>query len=196
MQLKPFIKQALFPIKRSIIKGVRFVMEKEKDFRKELAIDQYNLSEEWLDQALKYAEWAEEAVDASFEYDKAKEKFELTRAEIEKEIREDPGRFGLIKATEGAITNAILNDPRYQESSSMLLETKRNWKIMEIAREAFEHRKKALEKLTDLYLNKYYAEPYIPKAAKNIAEGETRTALTQDLNTSMGAKTKLSRREG
>lgn len=167
----------------------------EKDFRKELAIDQYNLDREWIDQSLKYAEWAESAVDASFEYDKAKEKFDLTRAEIEKEVRDDPGRFGLAKATEGAITNALLNDPRYQESSSMLLEAKRNWKIMEIAREAFEHRKKALEKLTDLYLSKYYAEPYISNAAKNVAEGETKVALAQNLNDSMVKKTKLLRKE-
>ena len=76
--------------------------------------------------------------------------------------------------TEGSIQNTILRQQLYMEASEAFLLASKNAKILNIAREAFEHRKKALEKITDLYISGYWADPKIKKEVKEGMDSNTR----------------------
>jgi len=163
-------------------------------FKEDLAIDQFRLDYEWKRQASLFAEWGEKEAEAQFERDKLREKLDLTKAELDIAIRSNPTSFGLDKITEGAIQSKILQQPEYQEANEKYLQSVRDAKVMGVAKEAFEHRKKGLEKMTDLYLANYYAEPYIRKEAKEKIENESQKGAVQALNESMKSKNRLARR--
>jgi hypothetical protein len=137
-----------------------------ESYKKDLQIDKYQLDNAWISQPLLFCEWAEKAVEASFERDKAKEQLELTRAELDGKIRSNPSDYGLEKVTESAVSNAIIQDPIYKKANSYFLESVKNAKILDVARESFDHKKKSLEKLTDLFLAGYWAEPKIKTEIK------------------------------
>ncbi len=166
------------------------------NYKEDLVIDQFSLDKEWRQQSLLYAHWAEKAVDASFEYDKAKERLDVTRAELDMNIRKDPLSFGIEKVTEGSIQSTIIGNAIFQEASNKLFETKRDAKLLEVARDSFEHRKRALEKLTDLFLSKYYSEPYVSEPAKKLVEGQSKEGTQNALNESMKGRKLLRRSEG
>jgi hypothetical protein len=127
-------------------------------YKEDLEIDKFALDKEWEKQASLYCEWGEKEVEAQFNKDKLKEQLDLTRAEVDGEIRKSAARSN-IKITEAAISAEILKSRDYQKANNDYLEAIRDAKIFGIAKEAFEHKKKALEKLTDLFLAGYWAEP-------------------------------------
>jgi hypothetical protein len=165
------------------------------DFKKDLEIDQFSLDSEWRDQPLRYAEWAEKAVDASFQYDKAKERLDVARADLDQKIRKEPAKYGIEKFTEGAVSAAIANNKDFQKQNEEVLEAKRNKMLLDIAPIAFEHRKRALEKLTDLFLSKYYAEPYVSNNAKTVVEKQSETGAHNALKESMNKRKLLRHKE-
>jgi len=138
-------------------------------YKKDLVIDKFNLDDAWEDQALKFCEWAEKAVEAAFERDKAKENLDVVRAELDGKIRSNAIEAGE-KITETAISNKIILDKKYQEANQQVIDAMRNVGILNVAREAFDHRKKALEKLTDLHLSSYWSEPKEGKITKEVRE--------------------------
>ena len=152
-------------------------------YQEELEIDQYALEEAWLGQAGRYAKWAEEAVNASYETDKLREDLDLKRAELDGKIRNDPASYGIAKITESAISAAILMNAEYQEASNKVLESSRNAKILSVARDAFEHRKKALEKLTDLFLASYWADKVPEKKIEKAAEANSDNQFQESMKT-------------
>ena len=167
-----------------------------ENFKQDLEIDQYSLDKEWMQQAILYAWWATKAVDAAFEYDKAKERLDVTKAELDMNIRKDPSSFGIEKMTEGAIQSTIIGHAIYQEDNNKLLEAKRDAKLLDVARDSFDHRRRALEKLTDLFLSKYYSEPYVSEPAKKMVEGQAKDGAQNALKESMKGRKLLRRSEG
>lgn len=127
-------------------------------YKEDLEINKFALDQEWEKQASLYCEWGEKEVEAQFNRDKLKEQLDLTRAEVDGKIRLMAARNN-IKTTEAAISSEILKDANYQKANNDYLEAIKQAKIFGVAKEAFEHKKKALEKLTDLFLAGYWAEP-------------------------------------
>lgn len=143
-------------------------------YKEDLEIDKDNLDEAWQYQALKFAHWAEKEVEALSQRDKAKEQLELMRANLDSHIRKNPNSYFLEKVTESAIQNIILQNENYQKANNAYLDAVRQAKIFGVAREAFDHRKKALEKLTDLFLSQYWAEPREGRITKKVMEEKGR----------------------
>jgi len=150
-------------------------------YREDIIIDKFSLDREWMNQPVLFMEWAEKSVEAQFERDKAKEKLDLVRAQIDNEIRVEIAQENK-KMTEGAIQAEILQDERYQEANSIYLESVRTAKIMDVAREAFDHRKRALEKITDLWIQGYWADPKIRKEATDRVSSEAQASHRDVLN--------------
>jgi hypothetical protein len=125
-------------------------------FKEDLKIDKYSLDEEWIKQPSLFLEWAEKVVDAQTERDKTKDQLDLIKAELDAEIRADPKRFNLDKLTEAAVSNAIIQAEKFRAAQLVQFEKVRSVRVLEVAKEAFEHKKKALENLTQLYLSGYY----------------------------------------
>jgi len=176
---------------------------KNKNYKEDLSINQDALDVEWKKQPILFAEWAEEAVNAQYDRDKAKEKLDLIRAEADTEIRRLAVKEGE-KLTEGAITSKILQSKKYQEHLENFLQKTKTAKIFDIARDAFEHRKRALENITQLFLSNYYAETYVPKGAKKAVQqtdqNNSQKALSESMNNreppEAPKRTLLRRKEG
>jgi len=126
-------------------------------YKDELTIDKHNLDVEWINQSKVFAEWGEELVYAQERTDKAKANLDLIKAQTDSKIRAN--NIGG-KTTESQILNMIIQDSEYQKAIVEHIEAKKQEGIIEIARKAFEfQRNKALDRLTDLFLSNYWAEP-------------------------------------
>lgn len=157
----------------------------ERSYIDEVKIDKYALDEEWLHHSAVFMKWAEKASDATYARDKAKERLEFVEAELDAEIRS--GWNGLCpdqKQTEGGITAWIRRNPTYREAVESLNTATRTMNIMAAAKTAFEHRKKALEKLTELFMAGHYSRPVISEQSKYQAEKahETRSSAALAAN--------------
>jgi len=126
-------------------------------YKDELTIDKHNLDVEWINQSKVFAKWGEELVYAQERTDKAKANLDLIKAQTDSKIRAN--NIGS-KITESQILNMIIQDSEYQKAIVEHIEAKKQEGIIEIARKAFEfQRNKALDRLTDLFLSNYWAEP-------------------------------------
>ncbi len=135
-------------------------------YKEDLTIDKHSLDSEWERQALLYMKWAEEYADAVLVRDRAKELVELVQAELYKKIVESYIKEGEKKPTEGAITNITIGKTKFKDAMNQYLESKRDAENLAGAKEGMQHKKKAIEGLTHLWLGGYYAEPKIPAEAK------------------------------
>jgi hypothetical protein len=140
---------------------------KKTEYTNDLSIDRDKLEEEWEDQALLFMKWGERCVEALYTRDQLKEKLDWTKADIDDEIRNDPGAFGFDKKpTETAISSQVQLNKRFIKATDDYLKAKKDVGILQVAKEAMEHKKKALEAETSLWIGNYYSDPKIPERAK------------------------------
>jgi len=154
----------------------------EHNYREDVKIDKFALDEELLQHPAKYMMYAELAADAVFARDKAKEKLEFIEAELDSECRAHwdalcPG----IKITNDGITAWIRQQPVRREAVNDLNVATRNMNLMTAAKEAFQHRKKSLEGLKELYLAGYFSRPVIPEESRYKAEQAREAASSEAL---------------
>ena len=95
--------------------------------------------------------------------DIAKEKLDLTKAELDKEIRMHPESFDIAKITEAAVTAAIISHSKYKEANRNYLDAKYESDVSSAAVRAIDARKDALENLVRLHGQQYFAGPKIPR---------------------------------
>lgn len=119
-------------------------------------IDQHRLDYEWLRQPQMYVNISLELAEARSELDTAKNQISVTEAELDRDIRINPSKYGIDKLTEGAIKAAILTAKKMKVAQAAFLEAKYEVDMMQAAQTALEHRKEALKHLTTLFLNEYY----------------------------------------
>ena len=141
-------------------------MSEEINYQLDLAIDPYQLEEEWLTQPGLYMKYAALASEAQRENDLSKEAAEVVRAVIDNEIRRDPVKYfcpkdksGEPKPTESWISNTIILQASYKEAIQQSIETKHRASVLAAAVRAFDHRKKALEMEVQLWLGGYFSVP-------------------------------------
>lgn len=125
-----------------------------------LEIDPLRLDEEWVGQPKLYLHYAKELADARRDLDLAKNELELTRAELDADIRADPSQYEFDgKPTEKAIEACILCQKRYKKANEEVISAKHAVDVFAAMVTALDHRKRALENLVDLHGQGYFAEP-------------------------------------
>jgi hypothetical protein len=139
----------------------------ELDYEKDVSIDPNALDVEILDQARWMLRYCKHAENAKKEMDWAKERLDVKRAELDKDVRTNPDKYDIGKITESAINNAIVLHPDYQALSSAYIEAKYEAGMASAAVRAFDQRKTALENLVKLHAAQYFAGPRVPR---NLAE--------------------------
>ena len=107
---------------------------------------------------------------------------------MDKAIRLDPGRFGVVKVTEGVVEKTITLQDSYQEIVGKVIQAKHQLDIITAVVDAMEHRKKALENLVYLQGQSYYAEPVVKDRA-------TREEMEERQKKQARNKTKLERKQ-
>lgn len=154
----------------------------QTDYETDVVIDESALDVEWLEQPRLMMKYARKAAEARRKMDEAKENVEYIRAELDKEIRQDPDKFGIAKISETAIQNTILMEDSYRKASAEFAKHRFEADISRGAVSAFEHRRDALENLVRLHGQQYFAGPRVPR---NLTE--EREAKQADTNQRIGA---------
>lgn len=153
-------------------------------------LDPNHLDDEWLSQPKIYYEQAVRLADARAEHEKAKSAHDVAKndrddvaAELDLKIRKDPITYGLEKVTEPAIDKCVRLQPEFKEGTKEIYRSKDriNKAAAEVGQlealvSALDHRKKALEKLVELWMANYFSMPKEPKnAVGRMTEVEKRT---------------------
>lgn len=129
-------------------------------FKEDMVIDKNKLDDEWEQQPLKVEKWGCRLVEAQEARDILKDKLELLYASIGGLIRARPEDYGLKdKPTEGAIAGTIIKNKEYRALKEEVRIAEREVASITIVMRVLEHRKRALEKLQDLFFSGYWATP-------------------------------------
>lgn len=122
-------------------------------------IDKFNLDEELVKHPQLFYLYSEAYSKAQMETQKAKDSWELRKAELELEIKDDPGKFGLKKDTESIVKAKLMTMQEIKKLYEIYLAKLGVERILSKAERAFEHRKKSLEGLVSLQVQNYYSQP-------------------------------------
>jgi hypothetical protein len=114
--------------------------------------------------------YSRKLAEAKLERDLHKEALEFTRADLDRKIREDPDKYGLVKVTESALSSTILLNEKYQEKSSNFHDANFEVNLLQGVVNAVEQRKSALENLVRLHGQNYFSGPSVPHDLSELRE--------------------------
>jgi hypothetical protein len=121
--------------------------------------------------------------------DHARVNLDLVKAELDKEIRTNPEKFGIEKVTEAAVTHTIISQGKYKESQEELMQAEYESNIASAAVNAFNARKVALENLVKLYGQQYFAGPKMPRdLSYEVANFEKQKEANRKVGEAMGRR--------
>lgn len=128
-------------------------------FKDDIKISIYQLDKAAIEQPELYEEWSRQWADAVFQRDSLKEQLTVKKAEIDEQIRLAPGKFGWVQEkspTEAWIAQKVILNLEIRELNDKLIQAQYDVNIMSSAKEAIEHRGKAMSILTELYKGNYF----------------------------------------
>jgi hypothetical protein len=126
----------------------------------DLIIDSSKLDEEWERQPILFMQYADSLADAEKKRNEVSDELDYLKSKIDLSIRSGqyPDAEGL-KLTEKLIESLVSNDSEIVKKKEELNKAKYEYLVLKGAVEAFSQRKKALEKLVDLFVFGYNASP-------------------------------------
>jgi len=133
------------------------------DYERDMYIDCDSLDVEWLEQSMLMMRYSTYEADKEREKDLAKEALDLVKADLDRNIRENPDKYGIAKPTETAISNTIISQEEYKEAYHKFLNIQYEYNIAKSATRAVAQRKDALENLVRLHGQQYFAGPRVPR---------------------------------
>jgi hypothetical protein len=169
-------------------------MSKLSDFKEAIKIDPLQLDKAVLIQADLVVEWSELWAEATRDRDRLKERINIVRAECDKDIRSNPKKFGWEDAkspTEGFINANIPLHPKMKEVNEELIDLQYDVNIYSIAREALDHRKRAVTILMELYKSDYYSSNPRMTGYENSVSKENTKAQNEALSASPRLKKRV-----
>jgi len=145
--------------------------------KEDFQIDEHSLDKEWVNQPRLYHKYAEAAADARRDMDEARNILEITKAEINKEVRTNPEKFGLKKkVTELAVAAAVSAATEVRDAEQEVIDARHRYDVLQAAVYALDHRKRALQGLVALFMANYFSTPRAPEGAKEEMEQVTERA--------------------
>lgn len=133
------------------------------DYEQDVSINPDALDIEWLEQPRLMVKYAQLATQAKLKADRAKERLEVVKAELDKDIRTSPEKYDIAKLTESVVANTILLQPAYQAASEEYIRLNYEAALARYAVEAINMKKEALENLVKLHGMQYFAGPSTPR---------------------------------
>ena len=92
------------------------------NYEQDLAIDPDSLDTEWLEQPRLMLRYAKHASKMKMEVERAKERLDIIKADLDKKIRVVLQEFGIVKLTESVITSTIITQVKFKEGNEEYLE--------------------------------------------------------------------------
>jgi hypothetical protein len=166
---------------------------RESNYAEDIRIDETVLDIEWLEQPALMFKYAKLTAEAKQVLDKAKDKVDYVRAELDSKIRRDPKEYDLEKVTEGAVMNTIILQEEFIEAQQAYLDAKFNFDIVRGAAEAISARKDALENMVKLYGMQYFAGPRVPHDLTDMRKRKAEVNETKAANKIAGKLRKKER---
>lgn len=133
------------------------------DYKDDITIDETALDVEWLDQPSKMVKYGQAAAQAKMEAELVKERLDVLKAQLDRDIRAGPEAFGIAKITESAVTATITTHPDYQAATQELIAAQYELAMAQVAVRAIDARRSALENLVRLHGQQYFAGPSVPR---------------------------------
>lgn len=133
------------------------------NFEEDVVVNQYELDKEWVHQPLLMIAYGQSEARAKLASDMSKERVEVIRASLSKNIRENPQAYDLSKVTETAIENNIQVSDEYLDAVQKMLDARYEYELARAATTAIATKKEALENLVKLYGMQYFADPVANK---------------------------------
>lgn len=122
-------------------------------------VDENDLEREWIEHPRAYHHHALLLAEARNKVAEAKAEFELVQAELDHKVRLHPDNYGLEKLTEKVVEAAVLRQPEYQVAQQVFLRARYDESVVQAAVDALDHKRTALSRLVELYLNDYNSQP-------------------------------------
>lgn len=136
----------------------------ELDYQRDLRIDESALDVECLNQPMLMMKYSKELASAEREVSRLKEKRDVIKAELDRDIRSNPLSFQVkVKLTEDVVKNTILLCEEYQQIATELIDAQYEARMAEGAVKAVQQRKDELQDLVKLHGQRYFAGPNIPR---------------------------------
>lgn len=142
-------------------------------YEDDMHIDENALDVEFLEQPTLMARYARLLAEARRDRDLAKEALDLTKAEINLDIRDNPDKYNLTKITVDAVEACVLMEDSYKEAVKEYNDANYEVNVLQGVVNAVEHRKSALENLVKLHGQQYFAGPKIPHDLTELREQRT-----------------------
>ena len=136
------------------------------DYAEDLKINKFDLETEWLNQPSLYFHYSKLAIDAKLEVDQAKEDLEFTKADLNLNIRSNPGNYNVEKVTNESVAAAMVCDVEYETRVREYNEARHAYETINAAVRAMEQRKSALENLVRLQLSGIHSTPKVDGATQ------------------------------
>ena len=134
--------------------------EKETTLKEDMLLDVRDLDRAALDQTIIFKKWAEKWASAVYERDKVKDKIKAKRADLAKQIRANPDKFGGQdgkKISESWLNSMLDYHDNILSLEEELTNAQYNMSMMQIAKEDCEQRSRSINQLIDLYKGQYFA---------------------------------------
>ena len=133
------------------------------NYEQDMTIDPDALDVEWIEQPRLMLRYAQHASKLKMEVERAKEKLDIIRADLDKKVRLNPEKFGIVKLTESVISSTIITQEEFITGNEEFLEVAYEANMAQGALRALEGKKAALENLVKLHGQQYFAGPSVPR---------------------------------
>lgn len=140
-------------------------------------LDINNLDKEWVAQPHHYYKAAKLLADARRQLEEAKANQDVTLAEVNLDVRTNFENYGLSKVTEDSVKTTSLTQDVYLKAQRHTTDARHRVDVLTAFVTALEHRKRALEKLVDLFGMDYYSAPRAPAGAKDVVADMEKKAV-------------------
>ena len=146
-----------------------FFKKINRNYKSDLDIDMNDLEGEWLKQPSLFMYYSEAHAEAIKERENAKNNLDIVDAQLDSEIRRDWEKHWTKSPTETAVKNWVLQHEKHKKALDLFNDKSHSVNLLQSAKSAFDHRRKALENLVTLLVTGFHSEP---KVSKHITKGE------------------------
>jgi len=134
----------------------------ELDFNRDVEIDEHDIMRVNTDHPRLYKQWNDAYAESRQIKSRKKQRLSILKAQVALEIKNDPLRFGIDKATDKMVDICINNDGRIIKAERELIDAQYDEDVLSGAVEAFSHRKDSINNITKLVLNDWHSYPRDP----------------------------------
>lgn len=129
-------------------------------YKEDIAIDPYALDKEWIQQSSFYEKYSTKHANAIADRDSLKEELEIVKSEVLVDIQKHWSSYGFTAKPTDSVAKAFVEQAEEVKKLKFdIIKASKTVNVFQAAKTALDHKKKALENLTTLWVQNWYSEP-------------------------------------